>query len=75
MGLSLLLLFVALSTCTSFNKTAYYIVWAPQLDDPSFPQSHLANNDVYVIQPANFTRKSVEKLRSIGKGPRPVVLL
>jgi hypothetical protein len=50
---------------STFNRTAYYIVWGPQVSAPSFPQPHVANHSVYIIQPANFTSSLVQRLRSV----------
>lgn len=58
----------------NFSSTAYYIVWASQVEDSSFPQAHVAGRNVYVIQPANFTPALVKRLRSVG-APNSVVLL
>ena len=72
-----MLLLWALLACAwgvGFNKTAYYIVWAAQVEDPSFPQPHVANKDVYVLQAANFTKQTVKKLRAVGN-PKAKLLM
>jgi hypothetical protein len=61
----LLLALLACAWGAGFNKTAYYIVWAPQVEAASFPQSHVAGKDVYILQPANFTPQLIKRLRTV----------
>lgn len=58
----------------SFNSTAYYIAWAPQILAKDFPQAHVAKRDLYIIQPANFSWGMVQQLRSVANKGAKILL-